>query len=125
VVDQPQQPAEDLPDDCVLVRGGRMEVRDLIVSACGCHDRHGYFGWSFWGRPGASADEIAEDAQFPHPNMRESTVGRLRGAGFEPQIDHLEPDDDHIQVRLDREPDEPLCERLRAAFDPIRRRTEV
>jgi hypothetical protein len=101
-----------------------MAVRDLVVSALRCYDDHGFFAWSFWARPGATADEIARDAPFPHPRFRESTAGRLRAAGFEPEIDHIEPGDDHIQVRLQDEPDEPLCERLRDAFDPERPRPE-
>jgi hypothetical protein len=112
----------ELPGDTVIVRGGHMGTRSLVVSACRCFDKSGYFAWSFWSRPGASADEIAVDAGVPHPYIRESTIGRVRDAGFDPQSDSA--DTDHVQVRLDNEPTEQDCARLRAAFDQARPREE-
>jgi hypothetical protein len=126
VVDEPTNEdtdsRRDLRDDTVVVRGGFMGVRSLMVSAFRCFDSKGYFAWSFWARPGATADEIVREARFGHDHIRESTVGRLRAAGFDPQFDRDE--DDHVQVRLDEEPSEPVCQRLREAFDPARPRPE-
>lgn len=112
----------ELADECVVVRGGFMGVQSLIRSAQVCFDRRGYFAWSFWSRVGATANEIAREARFDNDHIRESTVGRLRAAGFMPRLDR--DDDDHVQVRLGREPDEPLCQQLRGAFDPARPRPE-
>lgn len=110
--------ADELPDDCLVVRGGFMRNKALKISAATHYDEYDEWAWSFWACPGKTADEIAAVADFDNDHIRESTIGRLREAGFEVVPDS--DDDDHATVRLDGEPDDATCKRLRDAFDEAR-----
>ncbi len=97
-----------------------MEAEALWKSALVHYDRTGgtEYAWSFWCCPGKTADEIAADARFMNSTIRESTVGRMREAGFDPVPDS--EDDDHCRVTLPGEPTGIDCKRLQDAFDEPR-----
>jgi hypothetical protein len=115
--------AGELPDEAVVVRGGFMGIKSLIRSAYRHFDdprTPDEFAWSFWSGPGKTADEIARDATFENDHIRESTVGRMRAAGFYPEQDSTRSD--HVKVTLPGPPTSDDCERLRSCFGEARPR---
>ena len=74
---------ERLPDDAVVVRGGLMLSADLAISAQSHHDAEGSHALSVFSRAGMTADELSRAVPLPHSMIRESTVGRLRAAGYD------------------------------------------
>ena len=76
-------PAEPLPDDAVVVRGGLMLPVDLALGAQTHFDHEGFYAISVFSSPGRTADEIATSVPLPHAAIRESTVGRVRAAGYD------------------------------------------
>jgi len=70
-----------------------MSFGDLTVSASTCFGRRGFYGLSLWSYPGMTATEIAEEVGrvaaergivlLPNLQMRQSTAGALREAGYE------------------------------------------
>jgi hypothetical protein len=114
--------ADPLPDDAVVVRGGYMRSKSLLISATTHYEesRCTEWAWSFWCAPGKTADEIAAEADFAHDVICESTVGRIRAAGFEVESDSSS--DDHCKIKLSGEPTDADCKRLRDAFDEARPR---
>ncbi len=110
-------PEEQLPNAAIVVRGGYMGVTSLKRSAYRHFDdprTPDEFAWSFWASDRKTADEVARDANFDNTHIRESTVGALRAAGFEPLRDTSRSD--HVKVTLDGPPTDADCERVRSAF---------
>ena len=97
-----------------------MKPRDLQRSARVSFDLTGEWAWSFWCAAEKTADEVALQAKFDNNQIRESTVGRLRAAGFDPVSDSDRTD--HCQVRLTGPPSEADCAILSSAFDEARPR---
>ena len=97
-----------------------MRNKSLLISATTHFEESGEteWGWSFWCAPGKTADEIAEAADFDNDAIRESTVGRIREAGFEVVSDSA--CDDHCKIKLAGRPSDDDCKRLRDAFDEAR-----
>lgn len=113
---------ESLPGDAVVVRGGYMRNKSLRISATVHFEASGgtEWAWSLWCAPGKTADEIAAEADFDNDVIRESTVERIRDAGFEVESDTTS--DDHCKVKLEGPPADADCKRLRDAFDEARPR---
>jgi hypothetical protein len=97
-----------------------MRNKSLLISATRHFEEFGEWAWSFWCAPGKTADEIAMAADFDNEVIRESTVGRIRQAGFDVESDSAS--DDHCKVELSGPPSAADCRRLRDAFDAARPR---
>jgi hypothetical protein len=95
-----------------------MEIPLLVVSLRTAMLDDGFFELSFFGENDMTVDEICREAGLPNGKIRVSTVGALRGAGFDPF--RCPPPPLHLCVRFDREPTDTVLERLREAFeDPL------
>ncbi|MHB1987002.1 MAG: hypothetical protein ACYCSF_03310 [Acidimicrobiales bacterium] len=110
---------EEPPDDAVVVvRGGVMASDSVRRSAQASMQLYGFFGLSVFSAAGLTAAELVASVPELGPDryrqVRTSTVGRLRSAGFPlvPTQDHP-----HYDVVL---PDlaDPTLERLQTCFDP-------
>lgn len=103
-----------LPDDSLVLRGGRMVISDLRRNAIATLQRMGRLGVSVRAGRGADIEELAENPfPLPHAVIRVTTVGRLRAAGFEIEATGAYA---HCTVWLPDATHERL-EHLRAAFD--------
>lgn len=107
-----------LPDDAVVVRGGLMLAADLAISAQSHFDIEGVFALSVFSVAGASAATIATTVPLRHSKIRESTVGRLRSAGFDVVSSPGPPG--HADLVLSSPPTDDDWTKLGAAFDPPR-----
>ena len=56
---------------------------DLALGAESHFDQEGFYALSVFSVPGQTADEIATGVPLPHSAIRESTVGRVRAAGYD------------------------------------------
>ncbi len=56
---------------------------DLALSAQSHFDAEGVYALSVFSLPGLTAGEIAASVPLPHSMIRESTVGRIRAAGYD------------------------------------------
>jgi hypothetical protein len=82
-----------LPDQAVVVRGGRMVSRESLRESAEdyfawtkAQTGEGIYGLSVCSLANQTGDEIAHavgTARLPQTTMRESTVGTLRGFGYE------------------------------------------
>ena len=68
---------EVIPDDALVVRGGRNRPED-IIRGTGIHPS-GVAGVSVESAAGASIEQLA--ASIPHPQIVVTTVGEVRSAG--------------------------------------------
>jgi hypothetical protein len=94
-----------------------MELDQLARSVEKCQRLWHFYGLSFYGDNDLSEEEIAEQAKRPHGYMRVSTVGRLRGLGFEPQRTGIPP---HLSLRFSASPALPDLEMLTSLFgEPV------
>ncbi len=73
----PPSASQPLPDDALVVRGGR-NTPELIEERYGPHPS-GVIGASVEAAPGLTAGELA--ANLPHGQVGVTTVGRVRAAG--------------------------------------------
>lgn len=89
---QESESPADLPDEAIVVRGGEMAPEPTIKSAEATFREVGVYGLSVWSAAELSAGDIVRLARshdterqryLPHGKMRTSTVGQLRGHGFE------------------------------------------
>lgn len=118
--DNPDEPLGDfLPDDAIVVRGGEM-APDRVQKNALAHFRDcGVYGVSVWSIPDLSAHEIvrtvrrADPLDLPHGQMRISTVGQIREAGYE-----LVPTGPrhHFTLLLPTPPTDDDWDRLQALF---------
>ena len=91
-----------LPDDAVVIRFGLSAPETLRKSALEHHDERGDFAISAFSLPGARAEDLARLGALPHPRIRETTVGRLREAGYDVIPDP--PPEGHALIMLPRLP---------------------
>lgn len=108
---------EPLPDDTmIIVRGGVMLIEDLRHNARITQRRHGFYGISVFAAVGMAVDELlAGPVYIPHAQIRTTTSGRLRAAGFELRRTLSLPY--HYDIVLD-DADEPTLARLLDCFEP-------
>ena len=111
-------PLDRLPDDAIVVRGGLMLAADLAVGAQSHFDAHGFYALSVYCVPGRTADEIAIGVPLRHSNIRASTVGRLRSAGYEIVASPGPPG--HADLVLPTPPTDHDWKALDRVFDPPR-----
>jgi hypothetical protein len=104
-----------LADDCLVIRGGLMELTTLKNSLAACIVQRGFFGLSLWGENGLSVGEVCDAARLRNLRVRVSTVGRLRALGMEPFRSGRPP---HLSLRFDTAPLDEDLERLADAFGP-------
>lgn len=109
---------DHLPDDAVVVRGGLMLAADLELSAQSHFDLEGSYALSVFSAPGLSADEIAGRVPLRHSKIRQSTVGRIRSAGYEVVSSAGPPG--HADLLLPHRPSDRDWHALDIAFDPPR-----
>jgi hypothetical protein len=108
---------EDPPADAVvIIRGGLLAPDSIVRTATTSFERHGFYGVSVFAAIDMTVDQLV--ARTPelgadrYKQLRRSTVGELRGAGFAllptlewPHFDIVLPD-----------VEEPTLERLGACF---------
>jgi hypothetical protein len=99
-----------------------MATESLSVSAEENFRDTGVYAVSMWSIPGMSPSEIARavgSTWLPHGQIRASTIGRLRAAGFEVRPSPANPNEPqgHVDVILDRPLSEEAATALRATFD--------
>jgi hypothetical protein len=70
-------------DDALVVRGGQMNLSDVLKSALDCQKAKGRPGLSVWSRDDASLDELTEAGTIPNPKVRATTVRRIVEDGLE------------------------------------------
>lgn len=105
---------EDPPGDIVvIVRGGVMAPESVVRTARTSFSRHGFFGMSVFAAIEMTVEELVartpELRRDRYKQLRRSTVGQLRGAGFAllatldwPHFDVVLPDlEDGTLARLD------------------------
>jgi hypothetical protein len=109
------EPADILPDDTIVLRGGVMEPRDLEVNAYTHYDEFGEYALSMFAVPGADLEAVARVADRPNAAVRVSTAGRIRAAGYE--VVRSEPPAGHADLKLPAPPTDADWETLRAVFD--------
>jgi hypothetical protein len=92
-----------LPDEAVVVRGGLSTPDTLHKSALAHYDEEGMFAISVRSRPDTAAEDLARvDPPLLYPKMRATTVGMLRGVGYDVVPD--EPPPAHALIMLPRVP---------------------
>lgn len=109
-------PPDRLPDDAVVVRGGLMTAADLERSVQIHFDSEGSYALSVFSVPGARTDAIAVGVPLRHSKIRQSTVGRVRAAGYDVVSSAGPPG--HADLVLPNPPTDEDWTALDAAFDP-------
>jgi hypothetical protein len=125
-MDISSQSAGHLPDDALVIRGGEMRRRTLMLSATGYEADHpGEYALSFWSWPGMTADEIALRVGrrvLPHPRFRKCAVGKIRGLevsdGRPLDLARTGPRDGHYTLLLPAPPTDDDLDALGRLFDP-------
>ncbi len=72
-----------IPDDGLLVRGGLMSLPVLRLAAEVTAEKLGSPGVSVFGGEGWTLEDVLAQASIPHAQVRVTSAGRLRAAGFE------------------------------------------
>ena len=93
-----------------------MEPRQLEINAYTHYDEHGTYALSVCSLPTRDFDLVARVANLPNRQLRVSSVGRIRDAGYE--VVRSEPPPAHADLILRGEPTDEDWETLRAVFDP-------
>lgn len=110
-------PGDDrLPDDAIVVRGGVMEPRQMEINAYTTYDDIGEYALSVCSLPDADLDEILRVGRLRNGQVRVSTAGRIRKAGYE--VVRSEPPPAHADLKLGRAPTSADWVALRDIFDP-------
>jgi hypothetical protein len=91
-----------LPDEAVVMRFGVSSPDTLRKSALEHHDERGDFAISAFSLAEACAEDLARLGALPHRRIRETTVGRLRDAGYDVVPDP--PPQGHALIMLPRLP---------------------
>ena len=110
---------EEPPDDAiVVVRGGLLAADSVRRTAAVSMREHGFFGVSVYAALGVSVEELVgatpELGRDRYKQLRATTAGALRGAGFVLLATQARP---HYDVVLD-DLEDPTIERLRGCFGP-------
>lgn len=95
-----------------------MSYRDLALSAQSQYDIEGFHALSVFSAVGKTADEIARGVPLPHSMIRESTVGRLRDAGYD--VMSSAGPRGHADLVFPGPPSDDDWLRLDTSFDPAR-----
>jgi hypothetical protein len=85
-VAEDERVAGGLPPNAVVVRGGQMEPVTTVKALRKERRERGRYALSVYSIHGLDAHRIAlrvGTPDLPHPEMRESTAGRIREAGYE------------------------------------------
>lgn len=94
-----------------------MTDESMATNANTHFDKYGEYALSVYSRPHLTAGQIAAVAGVPHNQMRVSTAGRIRAAGYD-----VVPSEQHGPAHADLPlPDPPTANdwaALQAAFDP-------
>jgi len=91
-----------------------MQPHIMLLQAVDCLIERHFYGLSFWGEDGVTADEIAQAVGMPQRMMRTATAGGLRAGGYEPERDAPPPL--HVVVRFAAPPTETMMRELAGAF---------
>jgi hypothetical protein len=81
------------------------------------HRTRGFYDLSCDCLPGHTRDELARIAQYPNTKLRESSVGRIRQAGFDIFPSPTRRSRAHSTLRLPDPPTDRDWEKLEEAFD--------
>jgi hypothetical protein len=109
---------EPLHDEAWVVRGGVMEIHLLVANLREAMEVDHAFELSFFGENDLTVKDVCKEACLPNAQIRVSTVGALKEAGFDPF--RSPPPPQHLTIRFDREPTDTVLETLRGAFeDPL------
>jgi len=101
-------------DEALCVRGGLMGVSSLLKSAARAKRREGAPGISvFCGHPESTVADLVGAGDIPHRQIRVSTAGAIRSAGFTVRRQGRWP---HCTVDMSPEADEASASRLAACF---------
>lgn len=104
-----------LPDEAIVTRGGLSTADTLCKTALAHFDVHNEFGISVRCKPPMTADQLAlVDPPLPQKQLRETTVGALREAGFDVVPD--EPPPTHALIMLQPVPTDDDYLRITAIF---------
>ena len=95
-----------------------MLAADLELSAQAHFDLEGFYALSVFSASGLSADEIALRVPLRHSKSRQSTVGRIRSAGYDVVRSAGPPG--HADLLLPHRPTDGDWHALDIAFDPPR-----
>jgi hypothetical protein len=108
---------EPLPDDVtIIVRGGVMKIADLRRNALITQRRHGFYGISVFAAVDMTVEQLLVGAVYiPHRQIRTTTAGRVRAAGFPLRRTLILPY--HYDIVLD-DLDDPTFGRLLEHFEP-------
>jgi hypothetical protein len=128
-VAEDERAAQWLPDDAVVVRSGEMKLRDYINAVLNHYRKYQEYALTVWCLPGLDAHEVAHELgtdYLPHGKFMETTVGRVRAAGFELMLSPKEQGYPEGHCDLFCEPSEEDWQRLRPLFgepmtNPVRR----
>jgi hypothetical protein len=121
-----EQPAGHLPDDAVVIRGGEMKRKTLMLSATKYEATYpGEYGLTFWSWPGMTADEIALRVggdRLMHPSLRKCTAGLIRSLqvsdGRPLDLVRTGQQEGHYTLLLPCPPTDDDLDRLSQLFDP-------
>jgi hypothetical protein len=111
---------DPLPPDAVVIRGGTMQLEDLISNAQSHNDKTDGREWALSCNsiPGLTAEEVAQRAKRLNGQMCVSQVGMLRDLGYEVRPDGVE--NGHSNIMFNGEPTLEDLRRIRNAFsEPV------
>jgi hypothetical protein len=109
--------SDALPDDALVLRGGHMQPDTLETNALTEYDASGRYALSVFSAPGLDREQLARVAAQPRGQVRLSTVGRIRTAGYEiVRSENIAPA--HADLILPNPPTDADYEAVIAAFDP-------
>lgn len=77
---------KQLPDEAIVIRGGRNERKHVEQQAADEFELSGRYALSVGADAEMSLVELAWANRRPNPTIRKTTVGRLRAVGFEVTI---------------------------------------
>ena len=105
-----------LPDAAVVIRFGLSAPDTLRKTALAHHDERGDFAISAVSLPDADAEALAHLGALLHPRIRETTVGRIRAAGYDVVPDP--PPEGHALIMLPQLPTDTDWTTISDVFDP-------
>jgi hypothetical protein len=105
-----------LPPGAIVVRGGRLTVERVIKRCAKMFARNGCHGLSVFAAsaPSTTLRELLLVSDIPHSEVHQTTVGRIRAAGFVIRRSGQWP---HCTIDLLVEPTSDIARRLINAFD--------
>ncbi len=116
-----------LPDEAVVIRGGKMGSQNLFEHVQTTHGEIGKWAMCVASYPNYDADEIANEMPYRGKHIMASTVGRLRNEGFE-VIPDYDPEGGYVHALIELPVDpaddpgadfwESMWEKLRGCFNP-------